>query len=139
MASGLSLKSYGPPPHHYHPITFRGSEWEYMVQIEASSTPRCREGVQSQGGKQEEHRVELHIQVEHYQKKFQDHESKSKIPGLIPVDYESGLLFHFNIITNKAMAICPRHMLLDKVSSKYFWKCLSEKDLVSKIVHKIYF
>ena len=30
-----------------HPITFRGSGWEYMVQIESPSTPECQEGVPS--------------------------------------------------------------------------------------------
>ena len=59
-----------------HPTTFRGSErWE---------------GVPSSGGQQEEeHRVVLQVQVEHYQKKSQDKKPKSKIPGLVPVDYES--------------------------------------------------
>ena len=91
---GLTLKSYGPPPYsrlcHYiascaiHPITFRGSGWEYMVQIEAPSTSECWEGVHSPGGQQreEEHRVVLHVQVEHFQKMSQDHKPKSKIPGL---------------------------------------------------------
>ena len=45
------------------------------------------------GQKEEEHRVVLQVQVEHYQKKSQDHKPKSKIPGLVPVDYESGSLF----------------------------------------------
>ena len=57
-----------------HPITFRGSGWEYMVHIEAPSTLECWEGVPSPGGQQEEeHRVVLHVQVEHYQKNSQDH------------------------------------------------------------------
>ena len=30
-----------------HPITFRGSGWEYTVQIESPSTPECQEGVPS--------------------------------------------------------------------------------------------
>ena len=30
-----------------HPITFRGSGWEYTVQIESPSTPECQKGVQS--------------------------------------------------------------------------------------------
>ena len=33
-----------------HPITFRGSRWEYMVQIEAPSTSKCWEGCPSPGG-----------------------------------------------------------------------------------------
>ena len=33
-----------------HPITFRGSGWEYMVQIEGPITPECWEGVPSPGG-----------------------------------------------------------------------------------------
>ena len=78
LASGLSLKSHGPPP-----ITFRESGWEYNVQIEALSTHECQEGVPSPGGQ--------HVQVEHYQKKFQDHKPKSKIAVLVLVDYESGL------------------------------------------------
>ena len=32
----------------------------------------------------------LHVQVEHYQKKSQDYKPKSIIPGLDPVDCESG-------------------------------------------------
>ena len=56
-----------------------------MVQIEAPNTSECWEGVQSPGGQKV-----LHIQVKHYQKKSQDHKPKSKIPGLVPVDYESG-------------------------------------------------
>ena len=39
-----------------------------MVQVEASSTPECQEGVPSQGGHQrEEHRVVHHVQEEHYE------------------------------------------------------------------------
>ena len=30
------------------------------------------------------------VQVEHYKKKSQDNKPKSKIPGLVPVDDESG-------------------------------------------------
>ena len=56
--------------------------WEYMVQIEAL-VPQVQE--------EEEHRVVLYVQVEHYQKKSHDLEPKSIIPGLVPVDYESGL------------------------------------------------
>ena len=53
-----------PPPHH--PITFRRPVWEYIVQVEAPSTPECQEGVPSQGGHQrEEHRVVHHVQEEH--------------------------------------------------------------------------
>ena len=45
---GLTLKSYGPPPHPPHPpLTFRGSECAYMVQIDALSTPECQKGVPS--------------------------------------------------------------------------------------------
>ena len=36
-----------------HPITFRGSGWYYMVQIEALITPECQEDVPSPGGQQE--------------------------------------------------------------------------------------
>ena len=58
---GLTLKSYATPPPHHHPITFRSSVWDYMVQVEAPSTPECQEGVPSQGGHQrEEHRVVHH-------------------------------------------------------------------------------
>ena len=32
----------------------------------------------------------LHVQVEHYQKKSQEYKPKSIIPGLVPVDCESG-------------------------------------------------
>ena len=41
LASGLSLNlmGYHHPTTPTHPITFRQSEWEYMVQIEAPSTP----------------------------------------------------------------------------------------------------
>ena len=53
-----------------------------MVQIEAL-VPQVQE--------EEEHRVVLYVQVEHYQKKSHDLEPKSIIPGLVPVDYESGL------------------------------------------------
>ena len=82
LASGLSLKCYGPPTPP--PYNFKGSGWEYMVQIEAPSTSECWEGVHSPGGQQreEEHRVVLHVQVEHFQKMSQDHKPKSKIPGL---------------------------------------------------------
>ena len=65
LASGLSVKSHGPLTPPYHPITFRWSGWEYMVQIEAQSTPACWEG----GQRKEEQRVVLHIQVEHFQNK----------------------------------------------------------------------
>ena len=52
-----------PPP---HPITFRSPVWDYMVQVEAPSTPECQEGVPSQGGHQkEEHGVVHHVQEEH--------------------------------------------------------------------------
>ena len=62
---GLTLKSYGPPPPH-HPITFRSPVRYYMVQVEASSTPECQEGVPSQGGHQrEEHRVVHCVQEVH--------------------------------------------------------------------------
>ena len=45
---GLTLKSYGPPPNPTtQPITFRGPECAYMVQIDALSTPECQEGVPS--------------------------------------------------------------------------------------------
>ena len=38
--------------------TFKRSEWDQMVQMEAPSTPECQEGVPSQGGQhREEHRV----------------------------------------------------------------------------------
>ena len=61
LVPGLSLKS----------LTFRGSEWEYKVQIEAPNTPECQEGVTSQGGQQrEEHRVIQQVQVEHYEGLF---------------------------------------------------------------------
>ena len=56
---------------------------EYMVQIEAQSTPECRDSVLCPGGEQEV----LHIQVEPCQKKFQVHKPKSQIPLLVPVDY----------------------------------------------------
>ena len=60
LASGLSLKSYGPPPHS---VTFRGSGWEYMVQVEAPSTTERREGVPSPGGQhEEEHWIVLQVQ-----------------------------------------------------------------------------
>ena len=60
-----------------------------MVKIEARSTSECWEG--GPDGQQEEvHRVALHVQVEHYQNKSKDHKPKSKTPGLVPVDYESG-------------------------------------------------
>ena len=35
--------------------------------------------------------VVLHVQVAHYQKKSLDRKPKSKIPGLVPVDYKSVL------------------------------------------------
>ena len=39
-----------------------------MVQVEASSTPECQEGVPSQGGHQkEEQRVVHHVQEEHFE------------------------------------------------------------------------
>ena len=51
---------------HHHPITFRSPVWDYMVQVEAPSTPECQEGVPSQGGHQrEEHRVVHCVQEEH--------------------------------------------------------------------------
>ena len=45
------------------------SEWlVYMVQIEATSTPECHKGVQSQGGQwREKHRVVHHVQEEYYE------------------------------------------------------------------------
>ena len=93
LASVLSLKSHGPPTHPTPPhlITFRGSGWEYRVKIEAPSTPECWEGVTGPGGqREEEHRVVLHVQVKHYQKKsIQRPYTQVKIPGLVPVDYES--------------------------------------------------
>ena len=49
-------------------LTFRSPVWDYMVQVEASSTPECQAGVPSQGGHQkEEHRVVHHVQEEHYE------------------------------------------------------------------------
>ena len=42
---------------------------------------------------QEEHRVALHVQVEHYQKKSQDHKQETKIPRLSPVDSSLVTLF----------------------------------------------
>ena len=54
-----------------------------MVQIESLSTPECQEGVPSPGGQQEEeHRLVLHVQLEYYQKKSQDHKPKSKFLSL---------------------------------------------------------
>ena len=44
---GLTLKSYGPPPHHHHPITLRSPVWDHMVQVEAPSTPNHQKGVQN--------------------------------------------------------------------------------------------
>ena len=42
-----------------------------MVQIEGPSTPKCQEGVPSQGGQHtEENRVVHHVQEEHYQGNF---------------------------------------------------------------------
>ena len=71
LTSGLTLKSHGAthPTHKpTHPTTFRGSEWDNMVQIEALSKG---EGVQSQCGKwREEHRVVHHVQGENYQRHF---------------------------------------------------------------------
>ena len=59
-----------------------------MVQMEAPCNPECWEDVPiPDGQQQEEHRVGLHVQVEHYQKKSQDHKPKSKS---VPVDFESG-------------------------------------------------
>ena len=37
------------------------------------------------------------------------------------------------------MVICPRHMLPDKVTGKFFWKLWSEKEKVSEILHNNYF
>ena len=85
MASGLSLKSYGPPISPHHPITW--------FRLKPPSTSECQEGVPSLGGQQEEeHRVFLYIQVEHFHKKSQDHEPKYKIPGLVPVANLSGYI-----------------------------------------------
>ena len=56
-----------PPP---HPITFRSPVWDYMVQVEAPSTPERQEGVPSQGGYQREHRehrVAHCVQEEYYE------------------------------------------------------------------------
>ena len=64
-----------------------------MEQIPALSTPESQEGVPKPGGqRKDKHRVVHHVQVEHYQKKSQGHKPKSKIPGLVPVDYESSLV-----------------------------------------------
>ena len=73
---GLGLSLNLKPPHHHptpphHPKTFWRSGWEYMVQIEAPSTPECQEGIPSQGGQWwEEDRVVHHVQEEHYQGNF---------------------------------------------------------------------
>ena len=50
LASRMSLKSVGQPtpPTPPTPITFRGSGWEYMVQIEARSTSYHSAGKVSQ-------------------------------------------------------------------------------------------
>ena len=47
---------------------FKGSGWEYMVHIEAPSTPECQEGVLSPGGHwtaRGSHRV-VQVELEHY-------------------------------------------------------------------------
>ena len=38
----------------------------------------------------------LHVQVERYKKKSKDQKPKSQIPGLAPVDYESGTWFFWS-------------------------------------------
>ena len=43
-----------PRPKTQPPKTFRRSGWDYMVQVEALSTPECQEGVPSEGGHQRE-------------------------------------------------------------------------------------
>ena len=48
--------------YYHHPITFSGSWWEYMVQIEAPSTLECQEGVPAQGGQwREKHRDTFNV------------------------------------------------------------------------------
>ena len=75
--------------HPTHPTTKSESEWEYMVapgtpkeymvQIEASSTHECQEGVLGQGGQQLTH---LHRSVQHV---------PNLSSGLVPID--PGLVF----------------------------------------------
>ena len=58
-----------PPP---HPKTIKSPVWDKMVQVEAPSTPKCQEGVPSQGGHQrKEHRVVLQVQEEHSEGQIQ--------------------------------------------------------------------
>ena len=42
--TGADTKILGNPT---HPITFRSPVWDYMVQVEASSTPECQDSVPS--------------------------------------------------------------------------------------------
>ena len=66
--SGLSLKSYGP---HTHPITFRGSELEYMVQMEAPlKYPWVSERYPIPARGRRWSSPPCHVQGGHYQRKF---------------------------------------------------------------------
>ena len=72
------------PP--YYPITFRGSELEYMVQIKAPSIPDCQEVALSPGGqRKEEHWVVHHSQGEQYQSGLRVIISNSN-SGLVPIN-----------------------------------------------------
>ena len=73
LASWLSLKSHVQVEHYegllkWVWVIVTGQGLDYMVQIEAQSTPEFQENVPSQGWQQrEEHRVVHHVQVEHYE------------------------------------------------------------------------
>ena len=61
-----------------HPITSRESE--FIVQIEALSTPECQEGVQRPGGQRKEGLGVVHyVQVEYYQRHLKESESTPNI------------------------------------------------------------
>ena len=52
-------------------VNFKGSGWEYMVQIEALSSLSVRKvSLVKVKQQEEEHRVVHHVQVEHYQRHF---------------------------------------------------------------------
>ena len=84
LGLGVSLKSYEPPTPFYHPITFRGSWWQYVFQREAPWTPECQEGVPRKLSKE----VQDHIKIK----------PKSKIPDSYACLCRLRVCFAFSVL-----------------------------------------
>ena len=91
LASGLSLKSYWPPtppPYNFTRVWVKvhGSDRSPKYIRVLGRCPKFR-----WTGRGRTHGCSpCHVQVEHYQKKSQNHKPKSKIPGLLVFHYKAG-------------------------------------------------